>query len=541
MFKDKSKNVLCILLLIGLISTLCLLVNRSKAEIGEGNVSFAISYEDVQFLSGEAGIAPADWLKELKAAGLSYVVITDATEESAYYDGITGEYSLGRSGFSAKEKDAFLMPIFQGGQPAAIQSFSGDASVPLVLFENISRTGMIVPEGFDLKAQKNPLVKGFYMYDAYNETFEEGRASGESINIIYRAVLERGMRMVMITPFFHEGEPVCEASYYADMISGVSERIEARGLQLGDSFSIMDAPALNPALLSGASLLLVALIVAILSMLFSISEKVRWILLGSGAVLFAGATCLMPQWMQKLNALIGAVAFSCLFAVLLWREVRGNPLFQKVTSPYLRCMILLGALLSIGIIGGLYAGSMLGTEEYLLGLSVFFGVKFSQIMPILATFILLGVALFYKKETLKIKNLKWKLLLLGIGLAMVLALLILRSGDTSFSVAELELKMRNWLEEVLYVRPRTKEMLFAFPAIGIFAYACCKRNRIMQFFFGGIAGIGCVSVINTFCHIVTPIYISLIRTLLGGLIGLVIALILILLLSFIFKRNKCSE
>ena len=55
--------------------------------------------------------------------------------------------------------------------------------------------------------------------------------------------------------------------------------------------------------------------------------------------------------------------------------------------------------------------------------------------------------------------------------------------------------------------------------------------------FGVLAALESVSVINSFCHIVTPVHVTLIRTLLGALIGFVIGAVLCAVLDRLLPQK----
>ena len=114
------------------------------------------------------------------------------------------------------------------------------------------------------------------------------------------------------------------------------------------------------------------------------------------------------------------------------------------------------------------------------------------------------------------------ILLMVLCVAATLVVMVLRSGDYMIPVARLEIVVRDWLELHLYARPRTKEMLIAFPMLALFLAAADRRTPQLELLLAVLAQVGSVSVVNSFCHIFTPVHVSLIRTLLGAGIGLVI-------------------
>ena len=98
--------------------------------------------------------------------------------------------------------------------------------------------------------------------------------------------------------------------------------------------------------------------------------------------------------------------------------------------------------------------------------------------------------------------------------------------------------MRLFLDDVLYVRPRTKEFLIGYPCL-LFMYYYGYRDWFMPVM--ALAVIGQVSLVNTCAHILTPIVCSLLRSANGLWLGLVIALLMLAVLKIfigIYEKNK---
>ncbi len=111
------------------------------------------------------------------------------------------------------------------------------------------------------------------------------------------------------------------------------------------------------------------------------------------------------------------------------------------------------------------------------------------------------------------------MLIVFLGLAAI-ALILLRSGNEApIGVAQMELIFRERLEDLLSVRPRTKEII-GLPALFFFLAYFYRRKppSIVLLLLGSVA---LTSIVNTFCHLHTPIAISVVRTLIGALIGLI--------------------
>ncbi|MBQ7935928.1 MAG: hypothetical protein IJ333_06225 [Clostridia bacterium] len=546
MLKSKRTIPFWILAVIGLVCSLMMLGSRLVSEHADRQVSAAICYNDVLLLAEESNSAPTEWLAHLKDAGVYYLVVTDANEAEGKALAETLGLQIARSGNTAKTGDAFLMPDIEDYELKPYEEPLGDASVPLVLAENPWRTGVMMPEDFDPDQWEGPMVKTLYMIDGYRYHYEMQEPSTENENILFRAVVERGMRLLILTPLIHEGDEViiADPAAYTDMLAGLSRRIADRGLVLGETFSAMDAPQMNGYLLGGALLLLVAMVVLLLRLLIPITAKIEWLLLGGGTVFALGGAVLFPALMQKVGAFGAALIFPCLGAMLLVKIAKGEDFFPQYRHLAFRFLITLSMVLLIGLAGGLYISGLLATRQYMMQFSVFTGVKLSQLLPMGFAGLILLYTLFNKKARAQTQNHQKLplplLIVMLVGIAAVLVVLILRSGDNMMPIADLEVEFRNWLEYVLYARPRTKEMLLAFPAIGLFLVASRRRYPLLQLPLGVLASIGAVSIVNTFCHIFTPVRVSLIRTLLSGGIGLVIGIIGMVLFSLLLSKKEQS-
>ena len=101
---------------------------------------------------------------------------------------------------------------------------------------------------------------------------------------------------------------------------------------------------------------------------------------------------------------------------------------------------------------------------------------------------------------------------------------MLRTGNVKFSVPDGEQRLRNWLETVLYARPRSKEFLVAYPAFLAMFWVAARRFQNLILPFSVLAAIGFASAVNTFCHGRAPFVLSVIRAdtgvLLGALLGI---------------------
>ena len=118
---------------------------------------------------------------------------------------------------------------------------------------------------------------------------------------------------------------------------------------------------------------------------------------------------------------------------------------------------------------------------------------------------------------------------------------IYRTGNSA-TTSSTELAFRNFLENTLVIRPRTKEMIVGWPMLLLFIWSLRRGMKFLPMVFGLGMTIGLVSVVNTFLHIRTPFLISLLRTGWGVLFGLLIGLALVLLAELIYRavRHICG-
>jgi hypothetical protein len=104
------------------------------------------------------------------------------------------------------------------------------------------------------------------------------------------------------------------------------------------------------------------------------------------------------------------------------------------------------------------------------------------------------------------------------------AIVLLRSGnDSPLEILSVETWFRGSLEDWFAVRPRTKELI-GHPLLVLFLLSIPWRTRL-SLLFGLGALLGQVSILNTFCHLHTPLMVTVTRVLLGLGLGLATGLV----------------
>ena len=141
----------------------------------------------------------------------------------------------------------------------------------------------------------------------------------------------------------------------------------------------------------------------------------------------------------------------------------------------------------------------------------------------------------------KVKTLLVMLVVLVAGVVFVA-----RSGHTSgMPVSQTELRFRAFLEQAFYARPRTKELMIGHPAFMLAAMAALRKWPTMVFFaLVLVATIGQGSMVETFAHMRTPVYMSFMRGIGGIVLGAgigAVAMILVELWQAIMARAGKKE
>ncbi len=336
-------------------------------------------------------------------------------------------------------------------------------------------------------------------------------AKDRVISRYIRAVRERNIRVLYLRPF-----PGADGwARTVGLIGELIAELEANGYQLGTAApydkwrpSRLHLWIIGLGILAGAGLLC--------QYWFAFPARVLAALLLIGAAAGGILAAVRPLLMQQAFALIAAVVFPVL-AVAGVRKSRGTG------WNYLFCTLWSGAgtLLIIGILSG---------TPFLIKLAEFRGVKLMHIAPVGLVFAMgllegqlpirsrrqLGDVL----QGLYRASVPVKYLLLLALAAVVGAVYVLRTANFILPIPQLEIALREGLERVLVVRPRFKEILIGHPALVALA-ASKKRHPLLM----SLAVIGQLSLINTFTHTHTPLFISALRTVYGLIIGYIIGIL----------------
>jgi hypothetical protein len=177
-------------------------------------------------------------------------------------------------------------------------------------------------------------------------------------------------------------------------------------------------------------------------------------------------------------------------------------------------------------------------------LEQFRGVKALYFVPLLL------VAIYWILITIEGRNLSYfpskifnqpvtiKHVLIAVIAVGALGYFLSRSGNQATTLP-FELQFRQLLNNVLGVRPRTKEIFLGHPFFLLASYLMLRYKKGIWLFILGV--VGQMSMVSTFTHIHTPLLVSIERTFNGMVIGIIIGAILILVgqwvATYVTKRR----
>lgn len=427
-------------------------------------------------------------------------------------------------------------------------------------FEQISLDDLV-------KAMDYHAIRVFSTWEFIQKRYDygiRGHHHGEEIvNAYFRAITERNIRVVFFKPFLEKNQsPVTDMEIYKARLAELKERLEEAPHRImnvkdGDSeMQVMPAMHNRPLWQIFVGFALVAVFMMILENITEVRRKYRYLLFGMG--LFVTALIyLLKIKLGVFNSLYG-LASIVLYVILAsqFMIMESKKSFETGSSLnklalFAKSLGLLLITILISLAGAVSEVAFYAESKYLLELGIFRGVKLSQLIPIMLVFFL---GLFYfakiilKKEDMSnieitkgILNLNvkvWHALIAGI-VFMGLGVLLLRSGNSNIEPSELELLMRNILENTLPARPRTKAFIVGYPsAIALYYFASQKRYRIMYPVLVIFIAIGQANILNTFSHFRTPLYLSFMRVFFEFAVAAVLAIVYILLIELIRKLIK---
>ncbi|EHM10443.1 hypothetical protein TheveDRAFT_1323 [Thermanaerovibrio velox DSM 12556] len=354
-----------------------------------------------------------------------------------------------------------------------------------------------------------------------DEVFSKSITREQLVERMVRAVHERTVRLLLVRPYdLYPGERLGSFTEDLDLLSA---SLRARGYIMG--FPSAEQPVGRSRIAPfGAALALLAVMMSLLNRFSEVrllnSPRLIPLYLGVPLLLALGASIAGGFPMKLMGALLGALGAS---------EAALRALDQK--SP------LRGALwgFAVALAVGTAIGAMYGFSLYMLRVEVFSGVKLTLVLP--PVMVVLNDVLKRRypegAEILKRPPLWGELMVAGILLAG-LAFMAVRSDNTAL-VPQWELSFREWLERLLLVRPRTKELL-GYPCLFVTSWLSARGIvPRLQEVFRIVSSLAFASAVNSFCHLHTPYPLTLLRGFNGLWTGCLIGLVLFVSLGAVFN------
>lgn len=473
-----------------------------------------------------------------------------------------------------------VRPRWQGVRtPAAISHVmqaAGDARAEMVVFDGEQVVGF--PEHVDVTAQKIrqmgltfgliELVPQFgasrlamrlrhQLVRVHSITEPEMRTIGRrrAVERLVRAARERGVRLlyVRMLPASDAGLLEGNAEYLRDVQSG----LRAAGLKTG--VPRPHAPfSTAPWRLALVQLGVVGAALWLLQALFGLKGGHFWPL---AAVLIAGGAAAMfvAQDLGRTVAALGAAVLLPIIAVCYAGRAAtapagGRPGLLRALPEVIGAFLIVCA---VSAFSGLLVVGLLGDTTFMIKVAQFRGVKVAQLLPILVVALVWlarstgsyqravseatpEMVDYRSGETVA----EWPALWRGLREAfaslvaywhvaaafaalVLLALLMLRSGNQpEGAVLPMELEIRSLLDRLLVVRPRTKEVFLGHPVMLLGLLLALRAQRRGLWIALAVGTIGQISLVNSFCHIHTPLLLTLMRVLNGMWLGAVGGLVL---------------
>ena len=436
--------------------------------------------------------------------------------------------------------------IFSGDQVLGFKSSVEDAA------ESIKNTGIVYgkiefskqkgEEALARKAQDSTII-----VHSISGNEMPGMNQASITDRFQKAVRERGVRMCYVRMYDMASKDMLDLN--SDYISDIAKGIEKAGYKLSSSHPVGEVVV--PRALRGLAgigvaaglMLLIGSVVSLSGTAFLI-WTVFALLICAGLPVAAGIG-------QKLIALASAAIFPTLAALYTVRNTPTTPTAAPRALPRaigrLVCAVLTTAA------GGLLIVGLVSQRSFMLRIDQFMGVKLAHLLPVMLLVLIFVGSIAWKRDTWDAQKKRFTESIVNIGrnpvliwqavgmaaLLVIVALMVARSGnDSGLGVSDTELRFRSILDKVLYVRPRTKEFLIGYPAL-LWGIAFALRGRRQWAMPLVVLGsIGLVSALNTFCHIHTPIMLSVIRIINGLVVGTIIGCIAYWLLWRLPGREK---
>lgn len=364
----------------------------------------------------------------------------------------------------------------------------------------------------------------------------------DAIDIFRLGVRERNIRFIYLRPYPRGLEDKTALETNRDYVSGLKTELEKYRFTIGRAARF---PRRNPSppvvvliSLAAAGVFLLLLdrvyhdrgIIALVVLILALLAPAALILIGK------------LHWAQKIIGLALGILFPTYAMACNFEEMEFIQADQKLPNVLGFALKMFLKITLVTITGALMLAALFSSTDYMLAVDQVRGIKLILFIPPL-----LVLPIYYMKGTNTRQTLKqilstplylWQVAVLGI-LGAVGLLLAVRSGNAAGDLASTEERqLRVLMEQILWVRPRFKDFALGNPAL-VITWALSFMHRYAGLgLFVLFAAIGQADIMDTFSHVHTPVFISLVRTINGAVIGAIIGALAVTVYWFARKMSR---
>jgi len=358
-------------------------------------------------------------------------------------------------------------------------------------------------------------------------------------------VRERNVRVVYLRPFLHEQDGMSLEKTNVEMVRAIRDGLIARGFKLGRATPVPDFP-INPIVIVLVSLAVPAMIMLLFEAFGMRRAPVAYIVFAIDLLIVLGGYAAHHDLLaRKLLALLGAIGFATMGVVAIPRAFTLPPA-PSYGGNFLAGLRTLGVATAFALAGALVVVGLVSTPVLMEEIDRFSGVKAVIVVPPLLAFALYVYTRRFGNEPPTVRGSAllpvrvYQLAILA-GLAAVAYVYISRSGNTSdISPSAFELALRSNLTALLGVRPRFKEFAIGFPLMMLLPALRLEHKRIVGWLFAVGIAVGTSDVADTFSHLHTPLFASMLRVFNGALLGIVLGALAIAIYRVVDGRASAA-